>query len=78
MAVPDVEESGESPDPMEVDPAIQTGGSFVGIDEREGVGADPDLESGMGALREEDFPEDVFEKVGDISPEQSQGPTVQG
>jgi len=78
MAVPDVEESGESPDPMEVDPVVQTGGSCVGVDEREAVGADPDLGSGTGDLREEDFPEDVFEKVGDLSPEQSQGPPVRG
>ena len=46
--VPDVEKSGESPDPMEVDPAVRTGGSFVGVEEREAVGADPDLGSGMG------------------------------
>jgi len=76
--VPKTEKSGESPDPMEVDPAVRTGGNVVGIEEREAVGADPDLRSGMSDLREEDFPEDVFEKVGDLSPEPSQGPPVQG
>ena len=44
---------------MEVDPAVRTGGSFVRVEEREVVGADPDLGSGMGDLREEDFLEDV-------------------
>jgi len=73
-AVPVVEESGESPDPMEVDPTVRTGGRFVEVLE----GVDPDLGSGEDDLREEDFPEDIFEKVGDLSPEQSHGPPVQG
>jgi len=76
--VPEIEKSGELPDPMDVDPTVQTGGSSVGVEEREVIGADPDLESGVGDLRMEDFPEDVFEKVGDLSPEPSQGPPVQG
>ena len=63
---------------MDVDPTVRTGGSSVGVEEREVLGADPDLESGVGDLRMEDFPEDVFEKVGDLSPEPSQGPPVQG
>jgi len=68
-AVPVVEETGESPDPMVVDLAVRTGGRFV-----EGLeGVDPDLGSGEDDLWEEDFPEDIFEKVGDLSPEQSHG-----
>ena len=72
-AVPDVEETGELPDPMAVDPTVRTGGQF---EEVRGE-VDPDLGPGGDDLREEDFPEDVFEKVGDLSPVQSCGPAVQ-
>ena len=63
---------------MDVNTAVRTGGSSVGVEDREVVGSDPDLESGVGDLRMEDFPEDVFEKVRDLSPEPSQGTPVQG
>jgi len=64
---------------MEVDPAVRTGGSSVCMEEAEDAGAGPDLGSGEGDLRMEDFPDDVFKKVGDLQPEEpSQTPPVPG
>ena len=49
------------------------------MEEAEAVGARPDLGSGEGDLRMEDFPDDVFAKVGDLHPEESsQTPPVLG
>ena len=66
----------EAPDLMEVDPAVRTGGGPV---HEEGAGAGPDLGSGEGDLRIEDFPGDEFKRVGDFTPEEpSQTPPVPG
>ena len=74
--VPDDDRSGEAPDLMEVDMTVRTGGSPV---REEGAEARPDLGSGEGDLRMEDFPGDDFEKVGDFHPEEpSQTPPVPG
>ena len=61
---------------MEVDPAVRTGDGSV---REEGAEARPDLGSGEGDLRMEDFPGDDFQKVGDFTPEEpSQTPPVPG
>ena len=63
--VPGADRSGEAPDLMEVDPAVRTGGDPV---REEAAGAGPDLGSGEGDLRFEDFPGDEFERVGEFTP----------
>ena len=61
---------------MEVDPAVRTGSGPVC---EEAAGAEPDLGSGEGDLRFEDFPGDEFERVGEFTPEESsQTPPVPG
>ena len=77
--VPGDDRSGQAPDLMEVDPAVRIGGDSVCLEEAEAAVAEPDLGSGERDLRMEDFPDDVFEKVGDIHPEESsQTPPVPG